>query len=99
MGTLLGQSHRRALSLVYCSAVPLVEFFIVVKMTVYEVFQEYRRNLSFREIICVVTIYQTSPFDLENAITVLFIPHVQNRVLLDICHVKSEKTVECDEVF
>lgn len=49
MGTLLGQSHRRALSLVYCSAVPLVECFIVVKITVYEVFQEYRRNLKFSE--------------------------------------------------
>lgn len=44
MGTLLGQSHRRAPSLVYCSAIPVVEFFIIVKMTVYEVFQEYKKT-------------------------------------------------------
>lgn len=41
----------------YCSAVPVAGFFIIVKMTVYEVFQEYRKNLKFlEEIICVVTI-------------------------------------------
>ena len=48
---------RRALRLAYCSAVPVVEFFIIDKMTVYEVFQDYRKNLKFlEEIICVVTI-------------------------------------------